>query len=58
MPIESRVYWPANLTVHEVYGGVSRKEFGETIRSFYKDTGPTQNVLWDMSSQTSISTPA
>lgn len=48
MPIESRVYWPASLTVHEVYGSVSRKEFGETLHSFFKETGPTKNVLWDI----------
>ncbi len=48
MPIESRVYLPAQLTVHEVYGGISPKDFRETLHTFYEETGPTRDVLWDV----------
>jgi len=47
MPINSRVYPPAGLTYHETLGHIAPDEFRDTLRSFYKETGPTLNVLWD-----------
>jgi hypothetical protein len=35
------------LTVHELSGNVTAADYRETLRSFYKDTEPTLNVLYD-----------
>lgn len=48
MPIESRMYPAADLTAHEVSGDFTEGDIRETLRSFYKETGPTLFVLWDM----------
>jgi hypothetical protein len=60
MPIVSRIYPAVRLTVHEVTGDLSSEEFHETLRSFYKETGPTLNVLWDLrkTDWAAVSTPA
>ncbi len=47
MAIKSRAYPRAGLTIHTVCGDLSSRDFRETLRAFYTETGPTLNELWD-----------
>lgn len=47
MSVISTIYAPAMLTVHRISGPFDGKDLSDTLHEFYREIGPTNDVLWD-----------